>query len=63
MNVRTIGPEDAFARAKRKRAQRAQRDYCPIVEVRQRLSDETRDVVVGLLLERIPLTRMMPKKF
>jgi tetratricopeptide (TPR) repeat protein len=55
MNVRTIsGPEDALARAKRKRAQRAQRDYCPIMEVRQRLSDETREAVAGLLLEENP---------
>jgi tetratricopeptide (TPR) repeat protein len=54
MDFRTTAGEDALARAKRKRAQRAQRDYCPIMEVRQRLSDDTRELVVGLLLEENP---------
>ncbi|MBR1191463.1 hypothetical protein [Bradyrhizobium sp. AUGA SZCCT0160] len=54
MDVQKNGPEDALARAKRKRAQSAQRAYCPIMEVRQRLSDETRDAVAGLLLEENP---------
>lgn len=48
------GAEAALERAKRKRDQSAQRAYCPIMEVRQRLSDETRDAVVGLLLEENP---------
>jgi tetratricopeptide (TPR) repeat protein len=54
MHLLKTDAEDALARAKRKRAQREQRDYCPIMEVRQRLSDETREIVVGLLLEEHP---------
>jgi tetratricopeptide (TPR) repeat protein len=51
MEPQAGGAAGAFARAKRKRSQRAQRAYCPIMEVRQRLSDDVREAVVDLLLE------------
>jgi tetratricopeptide (TPR) repeat protein len=54
MDIRMTPAEAALARARRKRAQRVQRGYCPIMEVRQRLSDDTRELVVGLLLEENP---------
>jgi tetratricopeptide (TPR) repeat protein len=46
--------EEALARAHRRRAQARQRSYCPIMEVRRRLTDAVRAEVADLLLQENP---------